>query len=153
MPSADHGADVGVGITGIAGPDGGLWFPDMYRYLIEHPMWMLCFLVLTALSFSLFGFIIGLWAGYWGSHLIGIGYDADGPSASGLLVLGLTTMLGSVSASTRGLSRKGLEHDEALEPACFTVCMLILAISGSLFFGGLITSLTYNRSERWSGRA
>jgi phospho-N-acetylmuramoyl-pentapeptide-transferase len=40
--------------------------------------------------------IAGLWAGYWGSHLIGIGYDADGPSASALLVLGLTTMLGGV---------------------------------------------------------
>lgn len=31
-------------------------------YEIQHPAWMLCFLVLTALSFSLFGFIIGLWA-------------------------------------------------------------------------------------------
>ncbi|HEY1141968.1 MAG TPA: ABC transporter permease [Lysobacter sp.] len=31
-------------------------------YDIAHPFWMLCFLVLTALTFSLFGFIIGLWA-------------------------------------------------------------------------------------------
>ena len=31
-------------------------------YEVEHPFWMLCFLVLTALSFSLFGFIIGIWA-------------------------------------------------------------------------------------------
>jgi len=31
-------------------------------YQIEHPGWMLAFLVLTATSFSLFGFIIGLWA-------------------------------------------------------------------------------------------
>lgn len=31
-------------------------------YEIQHPLWMLCFLVLTALTFSLFGFIIGLWA-------------------------------------------------------------------------------------------
>jgi ABC-2 type transport system permease protein len=31
-------------------------------YEIEHPGWMLAFLLLTALSFSLFGFIIGLWA-------------------------------------------------------------------------------------------
>ncbi len=31
-------------------------------YEIAHPLWMLCFLVLTAVSFSLFGFIIGLWA-------------------------------------------------------------------------------------------
>jgi ABC-2 type transport system permease protein len=29
---------------------------------IAHPVWMLSFLVLTCISFSLFGFIIGLWA-------------------------------------------------------------------------------------------
>ena len=29
---------------------------------IAHPVWMLTFLVLTCVSFSLFGFIIGLWA-------------------------------------------------------------------------------------------
>jgi ABC-2 type transport system permease protein len=29
---------------------------------IAHPLWMLAFLLLTALSFSLFGFILGLWA-------------------------------------------------------------------------------------------
>ncbi|WP_455210615.1 ABC transporter permease [Kaarinaea lacus] len=29
---------------------------------IAHPIWMLGFLVLTCISFSLFGFIIGLWA-------------------------------------------------------------------------------------------
>ena len=29
---------------------------------IEHPVWMTAFLVLTAVSFSLLGFIIGLWA-------------------------------------------------------------------------------------------
>jgi ABC-2 type transport system permease protein len=29
---------------------------------IAHPIWMLAFLVLTALTFSMFGFIIGLWA-------------------------------------------------------------------------------------------
>ena len=31
-------------------------------YDIAHPLWMLCFLLLTAVTFSLFGFIIGLWA-------------------------------------------------------------------------------------------
>ena len=31
-------------------------------YHIAHPIWMLAFLVLTALTFSLFGFIIGIWA-------------------------------------------------------------------------------------------
>ncbi len=29
---------------------------------IRHPFWMLAFLVLTAVTFSLFGFIIGIWA-------------------------------------------------------------------------------------------
>ena len=31
-------------------------------YEIAHPVWMLGFLVLTAVTFSLFGFIVGLWA-------------------------------------------------------------------------------------------
>ncbi len=31
-------------------------------YHVAHPLWMLCFLVLTAVTFSLFGFIIGIWA-------------------------------------------------------------------------------------------
>lgn len=31
-------------------------------YEIAHPLWMGCFLVLTAVTFSLFGFIIGVWA-------------------------------------------------------------------------------------------
>ncbi|PTR23362.1 ABC-2 type transport system permease protein [Luteibacter sp. OK325] len=31
-------------------------------YEIQHPFWMLAFLILTAVTFSLFGFIIGLWA-------------------------------------------------------------------------------------------
>ncbi|MEX1827883.1 ABC transporter permease [Luteibacter sp. CQ10] len=31
-------------------------------YDIQHPFWMVGFLVLTAVTFSLFGFIIGLWA-------------------------------------------------------------------------------------------
>ena len=32
---------------------------------IAHPFWMAGFLVLTAVTFSLFGFIIGLWADDW----------------------------------------------------------------------------------------
>jgi ABC-2 type transport system permease protein len=31
-------------------------------YQIAHPVWMVAFLVLTAVTFSMFGFIIGLWA-------------------------------------------------------------------------------------------
>src|SRR6202162_3133886 len=29
---------------------------------IDHPVWMVAFLVLTAITFSLFGFILGIWA-------------------------------------------------------------------------------------------
>ena len=29
---------------------------------IDHPLWMIAFLLLTAVAFSLFGFIIGIWA-------------------------------------------------------------------------------------------
>ncbi|MBX2839946.1 MAG: ABC transporter permease [Gammaproteobacteria bacterium] len=35
------------------------FFVDLH---IAHPIWMVTFLVLTCISFSLFGFIIGLWA-------------------------------------------------------------------------------------------
>jgi ABC-2 type transport system permease protein len=31
-------------------------------YEIQHPLWMIGFLLLTAITFSLFGFIIGIWA-------------------------------------------------------------------------------------------
>ena len=31
-------------------------------YEIAHPVWMISFLILTAVTFSLFGFIIGVWA-------------------------------------------------------------------------------------------
>jgi ABC-2 type transport system permease protein len=31
-------------------------------FSIAHPVWMLAFLVLTSVSFSLFGFVIGVWA-------------------------------------------------------------------------------------------
>jgi len=32
---------------------------------IMHPFWMLLFLVMTAVTFSLFGFILGVWADNW----------------------------------------------------------------------------------------
>ncbi len=32
---------------------------------IAHPVWMVLFLVLTAVTFSLFGFILGIWADNW----------------------------------------------------------------------------------------
>ena len=40
--------------------------------------------------------LAGIWAGYLGTHLVGVALHGDGPSASGLLVLGLATALGLV---------------------------------------------------------
>ena len=40
--------------------------------------------------------VAGIWAGYLGTHLVGVVIDGKGPSASGLLVLGLATALGAV---------------------------------------------------------
>lgn len=45
---------IGLTILATAG-----FFVDIH---VAHPFWMLTFLVLTCISFSLFGFIIGLWA-------------------------------------------------------------------------------------------
>ncbi|UMB71646.1 phospho-N-acetylmuramoyl-pentapeptide-transferase [Mycobacterium paraterrae] len=40
--------------------------------------------------------LAGIWAGYLGTHLAGLAFDGNGPSASGLLVLFLATTLGAV---------------------------------------------------------
>lgn len=40
--------------------------------------------------------LAGIWAGYFGTHLLGMLFGGDGPSASGLLVLGLASALGAV---------------------------------------------------------
>lgn len=32
---------------------------------IQHPFWMIAFMVMTAVTFSLFGFIVGIWAKNW----------------------------------------------------------------------------------------
>jgi ABC-2 type transport system permease protein len=34
-------------------------------YSIDHPLWMAAFLILTSVTFCLFGFIIGVWADGW----------------------------------------------------------------------------------------
>jgi ABC-2 type transport system permease protein len=34
-------------------------------FSVAHPLWMLLFLILTSVTFSFFGFIIGLWADGW----------------------------------------------------------------------------------------
>ncbi|WP_454790226.1 phospho-N-acetylmuramoyl-pentapeptide-transferase [Mycolicibacterium lutetiense] len=40
--------------------------------------------------------LAAIWSSYLGTHLVGLAFDGEGPSASGLLVLGLATALGAV---------------------------------------------------------
>src|SRR6202012_2733021 len=40
--------------------------------------------------------LAGIWAGYLGTHLAGLAFNGEGPSAAGLLVLLLATTLGAV---------------------------------------------------------
>lgn len=54
LAAATKALAIGLIILGTA-----FFFVDLQ---ILHPVWMLVFLVLTCLSFSLFGFIIGIWA-------------------------------------------------------------------------------------------
>jgi ABC-2 type transport system permease protein len=50
---------VGLGIIILA--TARLFVP----FHVEHPVWMVAFLILTSVTFSLFGFIIGVWADGW----------------------------------------------------------------------------------------
>ncbi|KAF0675993.1 ABC transporter permease [Profundibacterium mesophilum] len=54
LAAATKSLMIGLIILGTA-----FFFVDLQ---IAHPVWMITFLVLTCLSFSLFGFIIGIWA-------------------------------------------------------------------------------------------
>ena len=60
--------------------------------------------------------LAGIWAGYLGTHLVGLAFDGDGPSASGLLVLCLATALGARRIRRRpdqdpALAQPGPEQD------------------------------------------
>ncbi len=72
---------------------------------IAHPFWMVAFLVLTALSFSLFGFILGLWAGGFEQLQI-----------VPLLIITPLTFLGGTFYSTSVLAAV-LAHGDAVQPA------------------------------------
>ncbi|MFD4368810.1 phospho-N-acetylmuramoyl-pentapeptide-transferase [Rhodococcus sp. NPDC058521] len=89
--------------------------------------------------------LAGLWAGYWGSHLIGIGYDADGPSASGLLVLGLTTALGGVGFLDDFIKirkQRNLGLNKTAKLVGQLVAAVIFGILALQFRGGGANSLT-----------
>ena len=76
--------------------------------------------------------VAGIWAGYLGTHLVGIALDGEGPSASGLLVLGLATALGVVGfvddlIKIRTLAQPRPEQDRqdgrpCSSPRCSSAC-------------------------------
>ena len=71
---------------------------------IEHPFWMMLFLVLTAVTFSLFGFIIGIWAdGFEKLQLVPL-----------LIVTPLTFLGGSFYSIN---AAAGLADDHAVQPS------------------------------------
>jgi len=62
-------AEIVIGFVGAAATKSlmlGILILSTARFFVDygvaHPVWMVAFLVLTAITFSLFGFIIGLWA-------------------------------------------------------------------------------------------
>ncbi|MDG3011994.1 phospho-N-acetylmuramoyl-pentapeptide-transferase [Rhodococcus sp. D2-41] len=81
--------------------------------------------------------LAGLWAGYWGSHLIGVGFHADGPSVSGLLVLGLATVLGGVGFLDDFLKIRK-QRNLGLNKTAKTIGQLIAAV----LFGVLVLQFT-----------
>ncbi len=81
--------------------------------------------------------IAGIWAGYFGTHLVGLTLDGVGPSASGLLVLGLATALGGVGflddlikirqARNLGLNKKAKTIGQITAAVLFGVLVLQFA--------------------------
>ncbi|HZA12779.1 phospho-N-acetylmuramoyl-pentapeptide-transferase [Mycobacterium sp.] len=78
--------------------------------------------------------VAGIWAGYLGTHLVGITLDGVGPSASGLLVLGLASALALVGfvddiikvrkARNLGLNKTAKAVGQVLVAVIFGVLLL-----------------------------
>ena len=71
--------------------------------------------------------LAGIWAGYLGTHLVGMALDGEGPSASGLLVLGLATALGVVGF-VDDLIKIRRSRNLGLNKTAKTVGMLLAAV-------------------------
>lgn len=97
--------------------------------------------------------LVGMWSGYIGAHLIGMVFGADGPSASGLLVLLLASMLGAVGflddlikirkARNLGLNKTAKTVGQVLSALVFGVLVLQFRGSDGLTPGS--TQLSYVR--------
>ena len=97
--------------------------------------------------------LAGIWAGYFGTHLVGLALDGVGPSASGLLVLGLATALGGVGflddlikirqARNLGLNKKAKTLGQIAAAVLFGILVLRFANSDGLTPGS--NQLSYVR--------
>ncbi|MBU3685158.1 MAG: phospho-N-acetylmuramoyl-pentapeptide-transferase [Mycobacteriaceae bacterium] len=86
--------------------------------------------------------LAGIWAGYLGAHLVGLALDGDGPSASGLLVLGLATALGAVGfvddlikirrSRNLGLNKTAKTLGQVIPAAVFAILALRFANADGL---------------------
>ena len=96
--------------------------------------------------------VAALWVGYWGAHLPGLG--GQGPSASGMLVLGLATALGLVGflddyiklakGRNLGLNKTGKSIGQLLAAVVFGVLVLQFR-GGSTGSSPASTKLSYVR--------
>ncbi len=97
--------------------------------------------------------LAGIWAGYLGAHLVGLALDGVGPSASGLLVLGLATALGGVGflddvikirqARNLGLNKKAKTVGQISAAVLFGILVLQFANADGLTPGS--NKLSYVR--------
>ena len=84
--------------------------------------------------------VAGIWASYLGTHLVGVVIDGKGPSASGLLVLGLATALGFVGF-TDDLIKIRRSRNLGLNKTAKTVGIL----SAAVIFG--VLALQFRNSD------
>ncbi|MGB3481760.1 MAG: phospho-N-acetylmuramoyl-pentapeptide-transferase [Mycobacterium sp.] len=97
--------------------------------------------------------LAGIWAGYLGTHLVGVALNGQGPSASGLLVLGLATALGLVGfmddliklrrARNLGLNKTAKTLGQIIAAVLFGVLVLQFTNADGLAPGS--TELSYVR--------
>ena len=97
--------------------------------------------------------VTAIWASYLGVHLVGLAIGGEGPSASGLLVLGLATVLGAVGftddyvklrrARNLGLNKRAKSAGQLVAAILFGVLALQFRGSDGLTPGS--TELSYVR--------
>jgi phospho-N-acetylmuramoyl-pentapeptide-transferase len=97
--------------------------------------------------------VTAIWASYLGTHLVGLAIGGEGPSASGLLVLGLATALGVVGftddyvklrrSRNLGLNKRAKSAGQLLAAVVFGVLVLQFRDSDGLTPGSV--ELSYVR--------